>query len=113
VTAGQPPSPEELRAGLEELRLEVGRTTTWTDELASAVLLQAVALEELLFARWPRSILVRRRWRRDLRESMRHIDGHDFTTRRINTLGTGWVTRPGSGFEIRVHWTGPVTRRER
>jgi hypothetical protein len=86
-----------LRAALEELEAETGRSLTLTDEYASELLYQVIALEEILAARWPRSVLVRARWRRDVRASVRGIvHPGSFTKRRLETIGTGWLARPGA-----------------
>lgn len=82
-----------LRAALDDLERETSKNLTWTDNYASELLCQVVALEEILAARWPRSILVRARWRRDVRASVRLIGGDSFTTRRLNTIGTGWLAQ--------------------
>lgn len=85
------------RADLTALKFDIIRGETATDGFAEELQLQVVALEECLYARWPRSILVRARLRRDLRASVRHIaEGDGFTGRRVNTIGSGWITRPGS-----------------
>lgn len=83
----------ELRAALDDLKRDASQNLTWTDDYASELLCQVIALEECLAARWPRSILVRARWRRDVRASVRFIGGDTFTARRINTIGTGWLAR--------------------
>jgi len=80
--------------GLDALRRQLNFTITSTDEAAEELLLQVVALEALIVARWPRSMLLRRRLRRELRASVRHNDGEDFTSKRINSLATGWIV-PG------------------
>jgi hypothetical protein len=82
-----------LNGSDEDLRRDVGRDSSMTDQLAEELLLQIVALEEIVAASWPRSILVRARLRRDLRRSVAHVQGRTFTDRRINTLGTGWLER--------------------
>ena len=46
-----------------------------------------------MFARWPRSIGVRRRLARDLRASVagyREV-GPDFESRRVQAIGDGWI----------------------
>jgi hypothetical protein len=86
---------------IEGLRVETGQQELQTDQVVSELLLLVVALEEVLAARWPRSILARRRWRRDVRASVRHIQGRDFTRKRTESLATGWVTRD----EARARWT--------
>jgi hypothetical protein len=82
-----------VNGDLDALRHEVNDSITATDEFASELTRQVIALEELVAARWPRSVLVRARLRRDLRASVRHPDGSDFTERRINSLASGWMGR--------------------
>jgi hypothetical protein len=77
----------------EQFRRDMSRDSAMTDQLAEELLLQIVALEEIVAARWPWRIIVRARLRRDLRASVRHVDGRTFTDRRINALGTGWIER--------------------
>ena len=79
--------------GYEQFRRDVYQESAMTDELAEELLIQIVMIEEVVAARWPRRILVRARLRRDLRASVRHVEGRSFTDRRINTLGTGWLER--------------------
>ncbi len=106
MTAGQPGDrPAALRAAIEELRIEVGHAELLADEFTTELLLLVVAVEELLYAPWWRRTAVRRRWRRDVRESIRHIQGVTFTDKRTHTIASGWVTRPGSGNEVRMRWT--------
>jgi hypothetical protein len=93
------PGPGELaalRAEVAKIGTELGQTIMHTDETESELLLQVVALEEILFARWPRSVLLRARWRRDVRASVRDAPGRGFAERRLEALGSGWITRPGS-----------------
>jgi hypothetical protein len=78
---------------VEELALESRR---WDEILGHAIddlQRQVLELEEVLAARWPRSILVRHRLRRDLRASVKHSEGDGFAVRRFNAIGTGWLTR--------------------
>lgn len=84
-------------ADLAALRREVNDSITATDEFASELLHQVAALEEIVAARWPRSVLVRARLRRGLRASVRHIDGDDFTSKRVNSLASGWMSRRVTG----------------
>lgn len=86
---GAPVSGEDM----EQFRGDVIRDSLMTDQLAEELLLQIVALEEIVAAAWPRRILVRARLRRDLRRSVAHIEGRTFTGRRIDALGTGWIER--------------------
>ena len=86
-------APATARASSSSRR-DVIRESTMTDELAEELLLQIVALEEIVAARWPRSmILPGPGCGRILRASIRHVDGRTFADRRINALGTGWLER--------------------
>ena len=87
--AGAPRPDDEL----ENFKRTVSWSITQTDAFASELLLQVVVLEEVIAARWPRRILVRRRLRRDLRASVAHVQGASWTDRRINSLSTGWMER--------------------
>ena len=66
----------------------------WTGVMLDELTWRVMALEEILAARWPRSILVRRRLARDIRASVAEIDGDDFTAKRSNAIGTGWCAQP-------------------
>ena len=81
------------RAELEQLRRDVVADSTMTDQLAEQLERRVTALEELVFARWPRSIAVRRRLAQDLRASVAGYGGvgPDFESRRIQAIGDGWV----------------------
>jgi hypothetical protein len=81
---------------VEELTLESRR---WDEILGHAIdelQWQVMALEEILAARWPRSVLVKYRLRRDIRASVRHSEGDGFGARRFNSIGTGWLTQDRS-----------------
>lgn len=82
-----------LEAALVELRRDVAAESAMTDYLAADLELRVAQLEEVLYARWPRRILVRRRLRRDLRQSVAHVQGRTWTDRRAETIGTGWTER--------------------
>jgi hypothetical protein len=82
-----------VTAGLDALRRELIHTIVLTDDYADELLRQVVAIEAVIAARWPRSVVVRWRLARELRRSVRHIDGDDFTSRRLNTIATGWMER--------------------
>ena len=58
------------RAELDQLRRDVVAESLMTDQLAEVLERRVTSLEELVFARWPRSIAVRRRLARDLRASV-------------------------------------------
>src|SRR5262249_4367445 len=86
-------------AGLALARLarETNRAITMTDEITSELTYQIVALEEIIAAPWWRRWRVRARLRADLRASVAEtIHGEDFTERRLETLATGWITRPAT-----------------
>ena len=83
----------ELSRDVGQLRGDLGRDSAMTDCLAQDLELRVAALEELLYARWPRSIGVKRRLRRDLRASVAHVPGGSWTERRAETIGTGWIGR--------------------
>ncbi len=85
-----------LHAALQELRADVRRELDYTDDALDGLLLQVVAIEEVAAARWPRRVWLWRRWRRDVLASVAHIQGSDFTGKRINTLSCGWQDRPGA-----------------
>lgn len=78
---------------LERFRRETIFSITQTDEFATELLLQVLAIEEVYAARWPRRILVRARLGRELRRSVAHIDGATFAEKRINTISSGWLER--------------------
>lgn len=80
-----------LRRDVDQLRREVIVAEVVEDDFAEISELRITALEEILFTRWPRSILVRRRLVRDLRASVAHVQGETFTDRRAETVSTGWV----------------------
>lgn len=82
-----------LEQSLVELQRDVHRESAMTDELAGDLEGRVAALEELLYARWPRSIAVRRRLRRDLRRSIAHVQGATFSEKRSETVTTGWTER--------------------
>lgn len=77
-------------AEVAQLRREVMRDSLMTDQLAGELLRQVIALEEIVAARWPRSIGVRRRLARELRRSVARIEGRTFAEKRVNTIGSGW-----------------------
>ena len=83
-----------LEQSLVDLQRDVHAESAMTDHLAAELQLQIVALEEIVAARWPRSVILRRRLRRDLRASVKHIQGATWTDRRIEALGSGWLERP-------------------
>jgi hypothetical protein len=80
-----------LRRDVDQLRRDIITADIVDEDFAEISELRITALEEILYARWPRSIAVRRRLRRDLRASVAHVQGDTFTDRRSETISTGWV----------------------
>lgn len=79
----------------EDTPAELGRSIMQTDEFAEELLLQVIAIEETIAARWPRSMMLRWRLSRDLRRSVARVQhGATFTERRMETIGTGWMVPP-------------------
>jgi hypothetical protein len=93
VDRNYPDPPGPARTPLEALRREVIFSINETDKHVDELQRQVVALEEIAAVRWPRSIVVRARLRRDLRRSVEHIQGATFADRRVNTIGSGWLDR--------------------
>jgi hypothetical protein len=85
-----------LRREVDELRCDVNQSERVGDEYADVNEQRIVALEELLYTRWPRRIAVRRRLARDLRASVAHAPGETFAERRTEAISTGWG-KPLSG----------------
>ena len=85
-----------LRRDVDQLRREMYADSLMAGQLAEVLELRVTALEELLFVRWPGSVGVRRRLRRDLRESVRPYRwmGPRFTARRFESIGDGWLGEP-------------------
>ena len=79
------------RAAVDQLRRDVIHAELVEDDFAEISELRITALEEIVAARWPRSIVVRRRLARDIRASVAHVQGETFTDRRGETITTGWV----------------------
>jgi hypothetical protein len=80
-----------LRREVRQLAADTDQAISSTDDFAEITELRVTALEEILYTRWPRSIAIRRRLRRDLRASVAHVQGDTFTDRRGETISTGWV----------------------
>lgn len=78
---------------LADLSREVWLSDEWFGRTIDELRVQVLALEEVLAARWPRSVLVQARLRRDLRASVRYSEGSTFAVRRLNSIGTGWIGR--------------------
>lgn len=81
------------RAELDQLRRDVITDSTMTDQIAEQLERRVLAIEEVIAARWPRRILVRRRLARDIRASVAGYAwvGDDFESRRVQAIGDGWV----------------------
>jgi hypothetical protein len=78
------------RDELEQIQRQMRADDEWTAQMLDELIYRVTALEEILAARWPRSIWVRRRLAGRIRASVAEIDGRDFTWKRLNSLGTGW-----------------------
>jgi hypothetical protein len=79
------------RAEFDKLRRDVITESRMRDEQDDILELRIAVLEELVFTRWPRRIAVRRRLARDLRASVRHVEGATFTEKRVEAIGSGWI----------------------
>ena len=81
------------REEMERLLRGLIADSRMSDEQAEITELRVTALEEIVAARWPRSVLVRRRLAKDLRESVAGYGwaGDDFASRRIQAIGDGWI----------------------
>lgn len=89
-TQPQPPAGGDPVA---ELRRDLYKDSLWSDQ-ADAILERRVgALEEAAAARWPRSILVRRRLARELRASVAGYGwvGPEWYWRRAQAIGDDWL----------------------
>lgn len=80
-----------IRRDFEKFRRDAILGEDMGDEFAEITDHRVTALEEILAARWPRSILVRRRLARDIRASVAHVQGATFAERRTEAIGTGWI----------------------
>ena len=87
---------EQLCRDLDRLRRDVIAESRMGDDLDEITERRVAAIEEILFARWPRSIAVKRRLRRDLRASVREYGwaADDFQARRFEAVGDGWLGEP-------------------
>ena len=88
---------DELSRDVDQLRRDAVAESRMGDQLAEVLELRVTALEELLYARWPWSAVVRRRLRRDIRESVKPYRsrlGPSFAARRIEAAGDGWLGEP-------------------
>jgi len=81
----------EYNREVDQLRRDVMFADVVDDDFAEANELRLTALEELLYTRWPRRILVRRRLVRDLRASVARVQGDTFAERRSEAISSGWV----------------------
>lgn len=82
-----------LRRDLDALDRRAGFELTSTDDITSELLLQVVMIEEALAAPWWRRRAALRRWRADIAASIRDVGGQGFIQRRMETIGTGWLSR--------------------
>jgi hypothetical protein len=62
-----------------------------TDSLAEALEYRVSALEEIVAARWPRRMVLRARLARQLRASLRNVQGSTFAERRAEAAGLDWL----------------------
>ena len=86
---------DALRGDVDQLQRDVIAESRMNDDLAEIAERRLTALEEIVAARWPRSIAVKRRLRRDLRESVEAYGwAGGFTARRFESVGDGWYGRP-------------------
>jgi len=75
---------------LTAIRRELRDTDEATGIMLDDLMFRLIALEEIVAARWPRSVLVRRRLAKAIRASVAEIGGSDFTGKRLNSVGSGW-----------------------
>lgn len=64
-----------VRPEFDKFRRDAFRESDMNDEMAEIEAIRVTQLEEIIAARWPRSILVRYRLARDIRASVRHVQG--------------------------------------
>lgn len=64
-----------------------------TDSLAEALEERVARLEEITASRWPRRWLLRARYGRELRRSVRHFPGKTFAERRAGAASADWLSR--------------------
>jgi hypothetical protein len=83
-----------MRGGVRSLRIDVNEEAEHIRREAEQLELRVIAIEEAFAARWPRSIVVRARLGRQLRASVRDMQGDSFTERRADTASI-LVTLPG------------------
>jgi hypothetical protein len=85
------------RLTVTSLALETRDAILMTDDITSELTYMVVALEEIIAAPWWRRWRVTARVRADLRASVAGIvHGGDFTERRVESIASGWVLRPGA-----------------
>ena len=64
-----------------------------TDSLAGHLEERVAALEEITAARWPRRLVLRARYGRQLRASIRHFPGATFADRRAAAASADWIAQ--------------------
>lgn len=78
-------------AELAEHRRQAYEESLMTDSLVQHLEYRVAALEEIVAARWPRKIIIRRRLARRLRASVRGVQGATFAERRSEAAGLDWL----------------------
>ena len=79
---------------LTAIRWQMREDDKFTSEMLDELTFRITALEEIVAARWPRSILARYRLAKAIRASVAEIDGSNFTWKRLNAIATGWRDQP-------------------
>lgn len=76
---------------LRQLRRELIRDVLVTDQMAEHLESRVASIEEVIAARWPHRILVRARLGRELRASVRRVQGDTFADKRAEAAGLDWL----------------------
>jgi hypothetical protein len=82
------PTPEEIDAFMRGTVISL----EMTDETASMLEDRIMDLEEIIYAGWPRSILLARRLRRRIKASISGFPGATFASRRVSAVSTEMAT---------------------
>lgn len=80
-----------MSAGLAEHRRQAYEESLMTDSLVQHLEYRVAALEEIAATPWPRRILARARLGRNLRASVRGVQGATFAERRSEAAGLDWL----------------------
>lgn len=80
-------------AGLAQLRRDVIEESLMTDAMAEHLEYRVARLEEITAARWPRRWMLRARYGRELRRSVRNFTGRSFAERRMNAASADWLAQ--------------------